>query len=219
MKTDKTKNPDGFTRRGGFTLVELLVALTVSSIVLGAVAALAYALGRANDSTEDLSQKQAQLRYTTIRLPQLIRHSKLVCGTPAGSLALWQADDNDKDKINPAEIVYIETGTDCNYIDLLEFDASGPAAAQQISIDEIQSGSARTWLMANCTPRYIRLLTQCANFTFTLDTPPPDTELVNISFEISENNIMQTYQMTAVLRGRAANLLNSAGDLVVYDDD
>jgi len=210
-KAKRTKN--------GFTLAELLVALIVSSIVLGAVAALAYALGKANDSTEELSQKQAQLRYTTIRLSRLVRYSKLVCGTPGNSLALWQADDNDKDKINPAEIVYIETGSDSNYIDLLEFDASGPAAGQQISINEIQSGAARTWLLANCTPRYIRLISQCDNLTYTLDKSTPDTGTVNISFEISENGNMQTYQITASLIGRAANLLDSTGNIVDDDDD
>ena len=49
-------------RPGGFTLAELLVALTVSSIILAAVAALAYAVGSANDSTDDTERKQAQVR-------------------------------------------------------------------------------------------------------------------------------------------------------------
>jgi type II secretory pathway pseudopilin PulG len=219
MSSQGALRRSNLARRGSFTLVELLVALMVSSVILGAVAALAYALGRTNDSVDDLGRKQAELRYTTIRLSQLIGYSRLVCGTPGGSLALWRADESDEGKINPAELVYIETGTDCNYIDLVEFEASGAAASRRFSINEIQSGSARTWLTANCTPGCMRLLDQCSNLTFTLDTPAPDTELVNISFEITEDNTQQTYQITAALRGRAANLLDSAGSIVDYDDD
>ena len=204
---------------GGFTLAELVIALAVSGIVLGAVASLAYALGRTNEISEGLIRQQAQLRHTTIRLSRLVRYSKLVCGTPGGSLVLWVDDTNDEDKINPAELVYIETGTDCNYVDLLEFEASGAASLQRISIDEIQNGSARTWLFANCTPRYICLLPDCADFAFTLDAPAPGTGLVNFTFKIAENDVLQTYQVTVTLVDRAANLLDSADDLVDGDDD
>ena len=213
MKKDETK------KSGGFTLAELLTALSVSGIVLGAVVSLAFALGKTNEISEGLIRQQAQLRYTTIRLSRLVRYSKLVCGTPGGSLVIWVNDTNDEDKINPTELVYIETGTDCNYVDLLEFEATGAAALQRITVDEIQNGSARTWLFANCTPRYIRLLTECTDFAFTLDTPAPDTGLVNFTFRIDENDVLQTYQVTAALFDRAANLLDSADDIVNIDDD
>jgi len=62
----------------GFTLVELLVALVVTSIILAAVATLAYALGTVNDSSNDTAVKQAQLRYATLRISDLIKYSKLV---------------------------------------------------------------------------------------------------------------------------------------------
>jgi prepilin-type N-terminal cleavage/methylation domain-containing protein len=219
MKTDKTKRSNGFVRRGGFTVVEVLVALMVSAIILGAVASLAYALGKVSDDSDGLSRKQAHLRYTTTRLSQLIRYSKLVCYIPSegDSLVLWRADDDDNDEINPTELVYIETGTDSNYIDLLEFVE--PAAAGTIDIDEIQNGSIKTWLFANCDHRYTRIVPYCANLTITpVDMSPPYTELVNISFEVGEDDIMQTYQITAALRGRAVNLLDS-GVIVDQDDD
>ena len=155
----------------------------------------------------------------TARLSRLIRYSKLVCGLSGNSLALWRADDNDNDEINPAELVYIEAGADGNYIDLLEFEASGSAATRAIGIDEIQDDSIKAWLFANCIPRYVHLVPQCANLVFTLDEPAPDTKLVNISFEIDENGMMQTYQITAALRGRAENLLDLTGDIVAQDDD
>ena len=52
----------------GFTLVELLLALIVTGIILTAVTTLAFAVGAANDATDDTSQKQAQVRFATLRI-------------------------------------------------------------------------------------------------------------------------------------------------------
>ncbi|MHC4558900.1 MAG: PilW family protein, partial [Planctomycetota bacterium] len=49
----------------GFTLIELLLALIVTGIILAAVTTLAFAVGVANDTTDDTIQKQAQVRYAT----------------------------------------------------------------------------------------------------------------------------------------------------------
>ena len=58
---NNTKRRNRRQTPGGFTLVELLVALMVTSIILSAVATLAYAMTRANDQTSDTAQKQALL--------------------------------------------------------------------------------------------------------------------------------------------------------------
>ncbi len=102
----------------GFTLVELLVALMVTSIVLTTVATLAYAVGRANDSSNDTAVKQAQLRYATLRISELIRHSKLVCTATANHIELWLADVNE-----PAYIDAVPTGD--GYIRLQLREGSG----------------------------------------------------------------------------------------------
>jgi prepilin-type N-terminal cleavage/methylation domain-containing protein len=214
MKSNKAKHLKGFT------VVEILVALMVSSIILGAVASLAYALGRVSDESDDLSHKQAHLRYTTTRVSQLIRYSKLVCASSADYIALWRSDDYNgtaNDKINPTEILYMQTGTDSNYIDLLEFDATGSAAQQEIIIQDIQTGTAKSWLFANCTPEYTRVVSQCTNLSFMTDMTAPDSGLVNISFAVNEGGVSQTYQISAALRGRAANLLYYG--VLVSDDD
>ncbi len=61
-------------KQRGFTLVELLVALMVTSIIFGAVATLAYAVGTAHDASDDTSQKQTYVRFATLRISELIRH-------------------------------------------------------------------------------------------------------------------------------------------------
>ena len=72
-------------RQHGFTLVELLVALMVSSIVLSAVATLAYATGSAKEATDEMGREQAQLRHVRTRLTDLIKQSNRVYQTGIGT--------------------------------------------------------------------------------------------------------------------------------------
>lgn len=62
-------------RQSGFTLVELMMALMVIAIVLGAVATLASAASRADDATEQMGREQAQLRHVLVRVGDLIKQA------------------------------------------------------------------------------------------------------------------------------------------------
>jgi len=196
----------------GFSLVELLVALIVTGIVLAAVATLAFAMGAANDETDDTSQKQAQVRYTTLRISELIRHCKLICGTPGDDLAVWRADDNGDGQININELVYIERGTGRDYLRLCEFPSSDTTPVELSEIETLSTGGYSV--------TYVPLVPQCSNVQFGfLPELPPKSSFVTISFDIVENDIVRQYQISTALRGWAGNLLNDTGDSLVIDDD
>jgi len=206
------------SRRSGFTLVELLVALIVSSVVLTAVATLAYALGSANDSTDDTSRKQAQVRYTTLRISELVRHCKLICFAGPADFAVWRADENNDGRINFSELVYIEKGADGNHLQLCDFPIAG---ADPVKLSDIQAYSTNWWLSYNLSVRRTVLIPQCSKvrFRFPVDGLPPWTRFVSISFDLVEDNKPRQYQINAVVRGWAGNLLNAAGTALVSDDD
>ena len=196
----------------GFTLVELLVALVVTGIVLAAVATLAFAVGAANDATDDASQKQAQVRFTTLRISELIRHCKLICGTPGDDLAVWRADDNGDGQININELVYIERGTGRDYLRLCEFPSSDTSL---VNLSDIETLSTSDYIVT-----YVPLVPQCSNVEFGfLPELPPQSRFVSISFDVVENDIVRQYQINAALRGWAGNLLDGSGNNIVSDDD
>ena len=195
----------------GFTLVELLVALIVTGIVLAAVATLAFAVGTANDVADDSSQKQAQVRYATLRISELIRHCKLICGTPGGDLAVWRADDNRNGQININELVYIERGMGRDYLRLCQFPSSDTST---VNLSDIETLSTSGYSVT-----YVPLVPQCSNVQFSLDAAPPNSRLVSIAFDVLENDIVREYQISAALRGWAGNLLDGSGNNIVSDDD
>ncbi|MFA5239930.1 MAG: prepilin-type N-terminal cleavage/methylation domain-containing protein [Phycisphaerae bacterium] len=176
----------------GFTFVELLVALIVASIIFTAVAALAYALGAANDAAGDKSEKQAQVRFATLRISELIRHCKLI-DTADNGIVVWKADSDGDNEIDLNEQVYIEAGEGRDHIQLREPDGNP-----------------------------VVLIPQCSNVQFRFDEPllpPMKRKFVSISFDLVENGVSHQYEINAALRGWAGNLLNDAGDAIVSDDD
>ena len=196
----------------GFTLVELLVALMVTSIVFSAVVTLTYALGTANEVSGDTARKQAQVRFTTLRISELIRHCKLVCKTSGDDLVIWRADDNGDGQINVNELTYIGAGAGRDYIRLYEC-----SNVSEVGLSEIDSVGTSWWLGYYDSDAYVGLIPQCNNMQFQFDVSPPDTEFVSISFDLVENEAVRRYQINAALRGRAGNLLD--GGEIVSDDD
>jgi len=213
----------------GFTLVELLVALMVSSIVLSAVATLAFALGRANDAADDTSRKQAQVRYASVRLYELIRQSKLVCAAGDEDVLVWKGDDNPKNgKIDVLELAYIERGSGRNYIKLIEFTDCPEWLAVSFRGQRWQIGTLadnhdywKDLFSSNCTKLEAVLIPDCSNVEFKWGAleAPPLTRFFSISFDLSERGVLHTYEIDTSLRGWAGNLLSGDGRSIVSDDD
>ena len=198
-----------------FTLAELLMALTVTGIVLSVVTTLAFSLGTVNDNTNDTAQKQAQLRYATLRITELIKHARLVCSSPVYNLVIWRADDNKNGKINLNEIVYIDTGFARNQLLLCEFNSS---LNPTMNISNLKSLWTK-WFLKNKYKFTETFILQCSNLQSRLDKPAPQTRFVSISFDLHENGYTRNYQINVALRAWAGNLLNSSGEIVSSDDD
>ena len=198
----------------------MLLAIWVISIILAAVATLSFALGSANDSADDTSEIQSRIRYTTIRLGALVRNSKLICYNYGTEVALWRADDKVADsKINPGELVYIETGSSNDQIKLLQFTPTGATASLILTLAAIGSSGTKEILKSICPYSYITLMNNCSYVTFTTDTAAPFSKRLNLFFGIQQKGIIQNYQSAAFLRSQAAYLLDAGGQIVSSDDD
>jgi prepilin-type N-terminal cleavage/methylation domain-containing protein len=212
----KKKRPLSAVHYKAFTLVELLLALLVASIVSAAVVTLAFAVSNANDVTDNTSRTQAYIRHTTLRISELIRHCKLVCGMSGDDLAVWRTDDNGNGQINPQELVYIEMGTGRDYVRLLDFPSAGD---WQVTLSSILDGTAKQELITLCDERQTTIIPQCSNAQIVLDSAPPWSRSVSLSFDIVENGIVHQYQINATLHGWAGHLLDGSGDTINSDDD
>lgn len=195
----------------GFTLVELLVAMVVTGIVMSAVATLAFAMSSANKTTDDTSRKQAQIRFATLRITDLVRHCKLVCSSNNGDLIIWKDDEDNNERINVNELVCIRSGNDQDYLWLCEFPSSDDSL---LTLSDIVALDPDDYALNS-----IELVPQCSDVQFQFDDSPPQSRFVSISFNINENGMLRQYQIDSVVRCWAGNLLDLTGTAIVSDDD
>jgi len=94
-----------------FTLVELLVALMVMSVILSATAVLANAAATADIQTDRMGRSQAHLRQVTARVTDLIRRANCVTTASAEEFTLW-LDANADGQLTADELVQIARGAD-----------------------------------------------------------------------------------------------------------
>jgi prepilin-type N-terminal cleavage/methylation domain-containing protein len=98
-------------RQKGFTLVELLIALMVVSVVLSAAAVLANAAASADTQTDRMGRSQTHLRQVTARVTDLIRRANRVTAASADEFTLW-LDVNADGLATADELVRIARGAD-----------------------------------------------------------------------------------------------------------
>jgi prepilin-type N-terminal cleavage/methylation domain-containing protein len=203
-------------RAKAFTLIELLVGLVVTGILLSAVATLAFAMSSAQTASGDTAFKQAQVRQATLYLAELIGHCQLVCAAPGTDLVVWREDTNGDQHINVNELVYVERGPGGNLLRLCWLSSAGNP---EITLAELALPTTKEQLLANATGTYVLLLPQCANVQFRWDADPPRTRLLDVSFDLSENQITHRYEVNTALRAWAGHLLNASGTALVSRDD
>lgn len=203
--------------RGGFTLVELLVALTISSIVLTAVGTLAHAMSTAIEQTDEMGERQAEVRFATMRLTELVRSSVRIWRIDY-NVVLWEGDSNDDGVINGLELTYIQTQAGADELAVVTF----PEQAQRVTPSGIINGTAKAELVSY-GDKYskLSLLKQCSSVSFEVDPSLNDENprFVDIYFDITDNGVTSSYQICATRMGSADNMFDSSGNLLTGDDD
>lgn len=199
-----------------FTLVELMVGLMVTSIILSAVATLAFAMSHASTAGGDSALRQAELRNATVRLSELIGNCKMICAAPGTDLAVWTADTNGNGLVNVNELIYLERGTDRKYLRLRRlYSASNPSR----TIAQLALTTTKTQLLNLCSSSTISFIPDCndAQFAFR-DVAPPRTRLLATSFCMTEDNVYQRYEIVTGVRCRADYLLDASGEIIKTTD-
>jgi len=196
-----------------------LISLTISTIILAAVATFAYAMSSANAASGQRSNQQAQVRFATLKISDLIRSSRLICGISGDDICLWRSDDNGDGRINVSELIYIESVDSGCGIRLVEFSSHTMYGDKVLQLIDIISNSIRSWLNGNCEPSYTLLVSGCNGVWFSTDLSPPQSRFASIQFSLMENSTAVRYQISAALRNRAGHLLDEYGTNIVTDDD
>ena len=214
-----------------FTLAELLVGLIVTSILLSAVATLAFALSSATRASDEAGYTQTQLRTATPRILDLIRCSRMICARFIDCVAMWKADDNGNDRIDVNELAYLAYDDANDLLRVYEFNsAENPSVLVALELPgttpvltELSKPATKTVLLqafrSSGELSQITVLRDCHNLELLADQDPPRTRRLVLSFDLIDQNGAHRYEIDAALRVSAEHLLNSDATDLIPDDD
>ena len=102
--------------RRGFTVFELMLGMIVTSLVLGASAALLSAVAQGWTQSESAGNGSNRVAMTHIRLQRVLRAAKQLgaCrpgsieGTDSAALLIWKGDANLDNKVQFSELALLE---------------------------------------------------------------------------------------------------------------
>lgn len=213
--------------RGGFTLVELLMATVVMAIILSALAAFASAMSNADRETKNMSEQQAQIRYATLRLTELLRNASHIIPvySPLSGVCIW-TDGNMDGLPSGKELVYVEViseigklgaalradhsfmvvSSGASRVQFLEF----PDETTAFWLNGFENGAVRNWLTSYSESRLTTVLPECSDVTMLID---PDSKSMGLSFFVSENGTNRAYDIYGTKRCSVDHALDTYGEL------
>jgi prepilin-type N-terminal cleavage/methylation domain-containing protein len=207
------------SKRKALTLVELLVALMVTSVVLAAVATLTFAVGSANTYSQDTDRQQAQIRFATIKIKDLLQYSRLILSLDSTGLYCWRSDDDGDCKIDIKEVVRVEFNATTGNLQMVTFSPSFWPVTISLDIASFKNGSAGQALKDYCNPKYVTLIGNCANAHFLKDEDVPYSKFISIIFSLNSGSSIEKHQINAALRCWAGYQLYENENLNSSDDD
>lgn len=133
------KQPRFAASRTAFTLVELLMALTITALIGAAVAAMLSAVTYGTDSSHDLRTLVVKSETIAARLSAAVRESAQLLDAGDGYVVLWTSDLNDSGQPDLLELRRIEWDSDTDELTDYTPDPAATDVAYDLSTDDFDA--------------------------------------------------------------------------------
>lgn len=193
----------------GLTMIELLMALTITSIIGAAIAAMLFATARGTSDQNDQRDFLMRQKSLDARLSAVLRSSTRVLAGDATYMVLWMGDSRKNDLVNLSELRRIEF--DSTNQRIVAYKTVFPQGWSQAQIDAADAGHA---LSSNFNTLTTNLKTSsyfpaeiwmtgisAASFTYPTATLA-DVRLVNYQITLTEDTLTQVMIGAGGLRVR-----------------
>lgn len=186
---------------GAFTLVEVLLALSVSSIIGLVVLLMLSGVASASQKQHDTRQATMNRQVAIARLSSLTRCTAMVLACDDDSMVLWKGDINANGKPELSELRRIEWDSSTNEVKISESPA-GMDVSSDVTYamgDDFKSITIATAGSATFPTRII--LRHVQSWTLTLDQPAAhDARLLRLDVELHNDQGSDTASIISALR-------------------
>ncbi len=189
----------------GFTLVELTIAITITSVIGLSIAGATVALSRANQDTNTFYQSLHTARSAMMRIQRTIYQAKLLTACTGTTVVLWAEDTNVDGKINADEVALIKLDADNREVVLMRqaFPAALAAALNvELKLSDItDAGNVDNDLDYSSYTQTTVLAVDVSDFLVTAKPNPPLTKLADIRLSVGTGIQQVTLRSASTMRG------------------
>lgn len=202
-------------RANGLTLAELLMAVTITSLIGMAVVTLSSALSNAQASTDSMAEAISSGRYAMMNIAADIRKAGLITAADADGMVIWTGDDNSDGQINLDELVLVRPNDDEHTVERLQV-VFPPSAPPSLNITRelnrvTDVDKVRKLLIRNRYSNYLTrrtLAVGVSNFEVVTNEAPPIPQLVLMRLAVGQGAQQITLTNTARLRADATGCVS-----------
>ena len=205
-----TVKPVRMGRRGGYTMLELLLASMVTALVAGSSAAFLSAVTNASTTTRDVRAAQNSGHYALMQVNQTLREARAIGQVTSSTITVWLGDYNKDDKLNLYEtgiIRYDATGKQLLF-DSLAIPAGG-MPAMLLTTSDFTDNTQLSNMMPTADKRTVVWGEGITSLAFSANTTKTDARMVESIFTIDMNGQPATFRGSANTRASADYLFYS----------
>ena len=122
-------------RNKAMTLAELILAVSITSVIGAAAATLTAALSSAHGQTDAMNTSIQSGRTAMMHMEATLRKARLICGTGDGQAVTWAGDLNEDGEINLNELTLFQFVSDSGTVEQLQIVF--PPGMSQGSLDSL----------------------------------------------------------------------------------
>lgn len=197
-------------RQQAFTLIELLMAMAIMSIIGAAIAGVSVTMSNGYSDSSSYYDSLQSGRSTVMKLQSLIRKSKLVTAGSSDSLVLWVQDTNQDGQINRDELQMVIYDNIRKEIRLITVEIPEGPDKNLLNVERTLAtitdiGAAAVTINSDLYRKSYVLACDVQNCKFVFSPAPPQSKLVSIEFQIGDGKAAFTLSSSIHLRASCAS--------------
>jgi hypothetical protein len=186
----------GISGRGAFTMVELLLASTISALTATAGAGLVFAIANAAQNSRDIRATVSAGHYGLNRVGETVREARAIGQVLPGSMTLWVQDNNANDQMTLNEIAVIRYDAGAKQV-LYQYTTAASASSTAVTYANFTNYTA---MSAQISGAGLQSTVWCSGVeTCSLTAYPSltDTRVVELHFTIGTGADEVAFQVAA----------------------
>lgn len=206
-------------RSNAFTLVELMMAAVITTLIGLTVASVAGALSYSYTHTQDANESLQGQRNALMNTEKSLRTAKLVVSATSTGLIVWKGDLNSNKAIDLNELVKIEYDSANRQVVQTSLEKLTGALNSKLSLASTNVYSTTksqmdSSVLANYSTIQV-LATDVGAFTVVTNQAPPKTVLVGLRLTIGQDDQAITVTDSVMLRADDLDLVTYVNNVPV----